>query len=269
MSVRAPLLVSSTVLLFGTWMVAGCAGAAGDSTDVDNAEEQCELFRLGEVRISSAPVLSESLTFDVWRAVARLRVDRSSLCIQPGEDSVKIVLFVDSVENRAHARATLESRTIYLSGSSVSTASESWLDAILRHEFAHVALEAQVSHLALPTWYSEGYANYVGQSVSCTDSATAFVEIALAAADENPEKPDSSALSLLQHGNRLATASAYEFTLETAKRDASSFHKEVRWFGFEGALHETTSGYQASLLAAWAQRFSAQRVGLKAIPQCR
>jgi len=266
--VRTLPCVALTVLCWSAGIVAGCAGSEGDANDLVYDQEPCEPFRLGVVRIVSDSMLSASLTSDVWRAVGRVKADQSSLCIHLGTDSVSIVLFVDSAARSAHATASLERKTIFLSRSSVAEASQTWLDAMLRHEFAHLALEAQVSHLVLPAWYSEGYANHVGQSVSCTDSATAFVELALAAA-QSPTERDSSALSLLQYGNRLATASAYVFAKRTTKRDVSKFHQSVRRLGFEGALRETTSGYQASLLAAWARSFSAESGGLEALPQCR
>lgn len=190
----------------------------------------------------------------VNEALSDLSPERPEHCVRIGAQMVYVVL--GTLDSTVHGSTDARLRRVYLQSSEVAAWTAAWLRAVLLHELAHIALTLQTRYAPVPYWYREGYANAVGGTVTCSDSAKviAQLEIDQSAATGPLTSVTSALIRDLRGGDRLLTASAFAaMHLPPASAKTERFNAEIGREGFEHAIRKLTSNPSKTFLERWAQ----------------
>lgn len=216
--------------------------------------ENCLAVHRGWVILAQSSLSSPDEIVRLKRAVERVLRARTGLCVAPTGNATSIIVST-TLSSMLHGSADFARRRISINASDVRLWSDEWLVATIKHELAHIALNDDVLQEALPNWYAEGFANQVGGTVTCEDTAAAVVQLRLQPVTRDPAARGHLVRRIrteLVEEQRFITSSAVRMLVDSIGTDnLRRFHDLVARRGFDIAVQATTGKALPDLLIAW------------------
>jgi hypothetical protein len=184
--------------------------------------------------------------------IQRAYLANRPLCLRSGGKRISVVM-TDSGDSTLWGRSDHQSRTISLVTSTLAGQDQKWIEQIIAHELAHIALTEKIAPEMVPRWFAEGMANAVGRSVRCLDSATFTMDLSLRGHGSTSTQAlrDWFVRRLLQEDRFMTESMASFIILKVGRANLNDFWHDAAERGFAESLQLFTKVDSEQLIRMW------------------
>lgn len=193
---------------------------------------------------------------------------RGPLCLLGGGRTLSVFIN-EAGDSTLWGASDPRARTISLVERTLAHQSQQWIDGIVGHELAHIALANKVAPEAIPAWFSEGVANAVGRSVRCRDSSDFSRDLPINSRSTNSPELRAWFVRRLIKEDRFTTESFATFIfLKLGYANLEPFWRSIAHRGFAPSLQLFLKVDTERLIQMWIVHVLRQLESIKPLTTC-